>query len=289
MSARDTAIRVIEWAIAGSGPPPRGDLFRTEELGLPDGRLAEALGQLTSITAARLRLGSPPLGDPGPVGPGAALMAAALGVAHVPELVQYLLQAVPEAAGDADWVARHGIADRALGYLAGPLADEFRLVSPLTALLDRPVREQQAQAIAHVLRLIGRREARLALQLALAQPTASPEVRRWRGILLGNLRLQGDDGRRFVLEVYEAALIHHQAEVLEQVQAAWAVLQNPAASADESRLAEALSIAKWWEPLSALDRSESAALRGRRYLDPSYRKGIKLYRQTESLTRGSGA
>ena len=72
--------------------------------------------------------------------------------------------------------------------------------------------------------------------------------------LLGNLRLQSDDGREFVLDVYEAALIHHRTETIEQVRAAQAVLDNPAASADERRLEEALSIAKWWEPLSALDR-----------------------------------
>jgi hypothetical protein len=286
MSATETAIRVVEWAMAGSGPPPRGDPLDPEGLARPGDRLARALGQLTSITAARLRLGSPPLGDRGPVGPGGAILAAALGVAHAPELVKYLLRAVPEAAGDAEWVARHGITDRALGYLAEPLADEFRLVSPLTAVLDRPVREQQAQVIAHVVRLIGYREARLAILLALAQPTPSTEVRRWRGDLLGILRLQGDGGRAFVLDVYEAALIHHRAEVLEQIQAARSVLEDPVASADQKRLEQALTIAKWWETLSALDRSDSAGLRSRRYLDPSYRKGIMLYRRTERLTRG---
>src|ERR1700691_1728847 len=102
MSATETAIRVVEWAMAGSGPPPRGDPLDPEGLAHPGDRLARALGQLTSITAARLRLGSPPLGDRGPVGPGGAILAAALGVAHAPELVKYLLRAAPEADGDAE-------------------------------------------------------------------------------------------------------------------------------------------------------------------------------------------
>jgi hypothetical protein len=286
MSAIDTAVRVVEWAIAASGPPPRGDLFNTEGLARPSDRLTSALGQLASITAARLHLGFPPMGDPGPVGPGACLLAAALGVAQIPELAAFLLRAVPQPSGETDCVARHGIAGRALGYLAEPLADEFRLVSPLSAVLDRPVREQRAQAIAYTSRLIRHADGRVALQLALAQPSRSPEVRRWRRELLGVLRLQDAGGQDFVLDVYEAALIHHRDEALEQLRTARSVLESPAASADERRLDDALSIARWWEPLSALDRSDSAALRGRRYLDPCYRTGITLYRRTEKLTQG---
>src|SRR5205814_1348957 len=124
------------------------------------------------------------------------------------------------------------------------------------------------------------------LQRSLAQPSPSPEVRRWRQDLMGRLRLQDDAGRDFVLDVYEAALIHHRAEVLDQVYAARSVLENPVASADDRRLGEALSIAEWWEPLSALDRSNPSALRDRRYLDRCYRQGITLYRQTEKMTRG---
>src|SRR5258708_2161687 len=96
MSAIDTAIRVVEWAITESGSPPRGDLFNTDELARPGDRLTAAMGRLTSITAARLHLGSPPLGDRGPVGLGAGLLAAALGIAHIPELARDLLQAAPE-------------------------------------------------------------------------------------------------------------------------------------------------------------------------------------------------
>src|SRR5262249_9284699 len=156
----------------------------------------------TTITAARLHLGAPPLGDPGPVGPGAGLLAAALGVAHIPELAQHLLQAVPEPAGAAEWVARHAIAERAAGYLAQPLADEFLLASPLTAVLDRPVEGQQDQAIEHATRLIEHHDGHLALVRALAQPSSSPAVRRWRRDLLGRLRLRDDVGRDFVLDVY---------------------------------------------------------------------------------------
>jgi hypothetical protein len=286
MSAIDTAIRVVEWAIAGSGPPPRGDLVDTEGLGRLDDRITRALGNLASITAGRLRLRVPPLGDRGPVGPGASLLAAALGVAHVPELARFLLQAVPQPLGEADRVARHGIADRALAYLAPPIEDEFRLKSVLTAVLDRPAGEQRGEAIAYASRLIQRLDGRLLLERALARPTLSPEVRRWRRDLLGVLRLEDDGGQDFVLDVYEAALIDHRQESLDQVSEAQGVLDDPEASADSHRLDEALSIAGWWEPLSAVELSDSGALRDRRYLDTCYRTGINLYRATEKLTRG---
>jgi hypothetical protein len=301
MNAAESAARILDWAVAGSGPRPRGVLRDPETLLHPQGRLAEALGELARVTAARLRLGSPPLGDAGPIGPGAALLAAALGVAHLPELAQALVRSLlatengrgiaalaldllagkQEEIGPAEWVVRHGITGRALETVTGELADDFRRVSPLTALLDRPAPGQQAEALEVAHRLVAHPSGRLALTLALARPARDPEVLRWRKDLLESFLLE-PLGRDFVLDVYEAALVHHEAEWLGQVRSAGAVLTDPVASADDRRLNEALSAAAWWGPLSALARTDLDALRSRRYLGYRYREGLALHSSVKS-------
>ena len=57
MSATDTAIRVIDWALRQvAGPPPRGDLLNVQALIRPAEELKTALGRLAVVTAARQRL-----------------------------------------------------------------------------------------------------------------------------------------------------------------------------------------------------------------------------------------
>jgi hypothetical protein len=279
---------VLAWATAGDGPPPTGDLSQTEALARPEPALVEAAGHLATVTAARMRLGWPPLdgsvppGDPLPISLGVVVLAAAIGTRHVPELAALLLRIVEPAGTPVEWVARHGLVAPALGYLTADLADELRLRSPLTALLDRPVAHQTSQPLRVARSMLAHPRGRLALQLALARPTPDTVIRQWRRELLDRLRTDGATGVGFVLDVYEATLIHHSREALDQVAAARATLGD---EADDRRLEDALAVARWWGPLWALERShgDALALRRRRYFNPDYLKGVALYRVVQRL------
>jgi hypothetical protein len=212
--------------------------------------------------------------------------AVAVGARAAPELARLLLRAVPPAGAPAEWLARHGALAPAREYLPEALADDCLLLSPLTALLARPVEGHVGEAMAVARRFLAHPAGRLALQLQLARPTPDPAVLRWRQTLLDRLRLDGDAGADFVLDVYEAALVHHLPEVLAQARAARAVLYDPDAAGDDARLDAAQALADWWGPLAALERTHGAALRARPYLGYDYRAGIALYRLARRLTGG---
>jgi hypothetical protein len=118
MSATATAIRVLDWAAGGSGPPPIGDLKDPPGLLGPAPGLARAMGRLCALTCARLRWGAPPLGDERPLQLGSALLAAALGAAPQDQGdAVSLLDAVLPAVTPADWALRHGLVGTALPFL----------------------------------------------------------------------------------------------------------------------------------------------------------------------------
>jgi hypothetical protein len=107
MSATDTALQVIEWAMISQEArvaPPQGDLSEVEKLNRPSAHLVQAIAQLTSVTAARLRWEMPPLGDNRPIGVGNFFMAAALGTAN-PQLARTRLKTIPPSSCSGDWVA----------------------------------------------------------------------------------------------------------------------------------------------------------------------------------------
>src|SRR5262245_44438595 len=247
MSATDTAQRVIEWAIiGGNGVPPQGDVSITEQLAHPLAPLRDALAQLTALTAARLRFGTPPLGDNRPVGFGTLIIAAAIGVANNPKAAKFVMSAAPPTSAPVDWVARHGLVVHALRFLPDAIADDCRQASPLTAVLERPVEGQDSQAMMVIDTLLKHAAGRRSLTLHLAQPTGDVQVRQWRQSLLDRMRLTNQG---FVLDIYEATMISHQRETLDQVKAARAVIVDPIAASDERRLRDALSVAEWWGPL----------------------------------------
>jgi hypothetical protein len=278
MAALETALAVVEWALAGSGPPPRGHLRETQALARPDARLSRALGVLASVTAARLRFGSPPLGDTSPLGAGGAVLAAAIGSVHPPNMARVLADAIPPAHSAAEWLLRHGLLLRARPYIPPKLYEDLLPLSPLTALLDRPAAGQKSALMSLVERLLAHPAGRLSLQLTLAQPTSGRATRTWRTELLDRLRLGDPD---FVLDVYEAGMIHFRDALLAQVEQASAALQDPSVS--ENNLADALSIGEWWGPLSMIERSDPEALRARRHLGYDYRAGLALYRTVRRL------
>ncbi|MGK7875975.1 MAG: hypothetical protein AB4426_22565 [Xenococcaceae cyanobacterium] len=288
MSATDTALRVIEWAMLnpeGRESIPQGDLGATEKLANPSATLSQALEQLTAVTAARLGLEMPLLGDNRSLGVGGIVMAAAMGTTNL-ELARILLSAVSEPSSSGDWVARHGLIAPALRFLADEIADDYRERSPLTIVLNRPAAGQEGLAIDIALKLLEQPTARLSLILHLAKPTLDIKVRNWRSDLLERLRLASERERKFVLDVYEAMMIYHQQEALNQVKAAYAVMTDPKAASDEALLQDALSIASWWKPLWAIERADVDALRVRRYLSYTYREGIKLFQLSQKLSAG---
>jgi hypothetical protein len=290
MSAVDTASQVIEWALLdAAGPPPCGDLLDAGALARPDEPLKAALGRLAAVTAARLRLDSPVLGKGGQLGVGEVILAAALGALHLPVLAHTLLQAVPPVSYPIQWVTRHGLVVPALPFLSSDRTAELReaclRASPFTALLADPPHTQQGDLVKLALDLLEHPAGRRLLQLALAEPTPEPGIRRWRQELLERLRLAGETGREFVLDVYEAMLIHYPEQALQQLRTARVVLTD--ARAAEERLRDALAVAAWWQPLWALQRSHPEALRARRYLGYDYREGIALYRLAQRLTGGA--
>ena len=286
MSATDTALRVIEWAMRSQEKAetiPQGDLSDTEKLVAPGARLIAALKKLTVVTAARLRWSMPPLGDNRPMSRENLIMAAALGTTN-PQLVRTLLEAVPAPSCYGDWVVRYGLVTPALPFLKQEIADDCRELSPLTAILNRPTAGQETSTVSLALQLLKNPTSKLSLTLHLAQPTRDIEVRDWRTELLERLRLSEQS---FVLDVYEAAMIYHQQEAINQVKDAYGVLINPQAASDERRLRDALSVANWWKPLWAIERSQLNELRARRYLSYAYREGIKLFNLSKKMSVNS--
>lgn len=288
MTAVETATRVAEWAVVASGPPPSGDLSQAEELMEPGPALVEALGRLAATTGARLRIDSPALGRSPHVGPAAGVMAAAIGAMGIPRLAEALLLELPLVYHPAEWLVRHGLAIAAHPYSSSQVLELLRAASPLTALLEHPPQGRKSAADKVADRLLSDVGGRRLLRLTLAEPTSEVAVRNWRASLLDRLRLDEEVGRPFVLDVYESALVFHSQEHLRQVAAARAVLSDALASQDDERLADAHSVAGYWGPLAALDRSNLELLRARRYLGYEYREGLALHLLSQRL-RGVAA
>lgn len=291
MSAIDTATRILNWAItapSGKGQsPPRGGFLGIEQLADPPPMLRDALGQLTIVTAARLRFDTPLLQDTSPIGLGALVLAVTIGVAYNPELAQFLLQAIPdESIAPVEWVTRYGLVTPALRFLPEAIAKECRLASPLTSALSYPVAGQENQALIVIRRLIASKVERAALTQYLAQPSDDVAVRQWRREVFNRLRLGTETDLAFVLDVYESMMIHHSTAAIAQVRASQAVLTRANATRDDRQLNDALSVANYWQPLWAIERSHNEALRLRRYLGYDYRQGLNLYRLSQRLTGG---
>jgi hypothetical protein len=111
---------VLEWARQPDGIPPDGSLAGVA--GVPaDTTAAAALRELTRSVAARIGAGQPAFGDPSPIGPGALLLATAIGgrLRHDVAARLAALVAPPpldrsSQAGWADALARHAVAGPAL-------------------------------------------------------------------------------------------------------------------------------------------------------------------------------
>lgn len=120
---------------ANVAPPfvPSGPLSSPRSLATPSPATLALLGEMVRDAAARLGAGSPPFGDPGPIGLGALFLAAAVGGRWQPEAAQIVAEAlrppaparpVPAPGAWADAMARHAVVAPVLGHASALAADE---------------------------------------------------------------------------------------------------------------------------------------------------------------------
>ncbi|MDJ0837764.1 MAG: hypothetical protein QNK37_14710 [Acidobacteriota bacterium] len=291
MSARDTVIRVLQWAVlAEGGPPPSGSAGNPMTLAQPDETLKARFGELIRTASARHRLDTPVLGDPKPPGIHGLLLALALANLRQPQLVLHLLAGVPEAHTPTEMMARHALAAPALPYIprkgsdeAPDLAEEFLSLSPLTALFHMPIPGAEHQIYDLTRTWLQHPQGRRMLCDQLAQPLDDPRVLAWRHQLLERLRTGGRED--FVLDVFQHKMIYFTPETLDEINAAEAVIGNPLSP--EPELRRALAIARFWGPMHAICRADPDAPRARTYLGYRYLRGIELHQLARRFQGGA--
>ncbi len=307
MTATETAVKVLNWAAFGSGPPPTGELNGISALRQRPSVLTDAMAILASHAGARLGWGAPPLGDARRPGLGTALMALALGVSQQhPDVAAALLEAVPNAAAASELALRHGLVSQLLPHLprtAAPLpevetakqdgqsrpakvltGEDWLRLSPLTALLDAPPEIMRDELVGLSSRLAESSPGRRWLVAAMAEPVDDIEIRAWRRELLGRLRTAGSEGRDLVMDVYEANAVHYGEQASAQIRWALAKLAERYAVEEDPELNDALSIAAWWRPLWEIRRDYPEALRARIHLGYDYLEGLQLSHYAERMT-----
>jgi hypothetical protein len=288
MKLLDAVAAYLDWAMAPAGPPPCATPRHLLGLLRPGKDVRTAAAELAAVEAARLRMGTPPLGDDTPAGPGGLWLAAALclrdqeavasEVAHACPALQDTASAPAASVAAWDLLLRHAVVGPALSApsreafaLSAVLADELRAASPLTAVLERPWRGGDDVALAHLRWLRDRPDGRRLLVASLSVPIWPVHAERerpvlaWRARLLARLATGDHEERTFVLDVYETALVHHGARFLDQVDWARTALVSPE-SPDES-LATALDVARWWQPLVRLRRTWPVEIEARHEID----------------------
>jgi hypothetical protein len=285
-NAETTARRVLEWAAQPPDPAggalPSGSLRSAAALAAPTAATITALAALVRRTGARIGTGSPAFGDRSPAGPGAILLAAAIGGRAQAAPARLLAEAVRPprlgATGWADALARHAVLQPALSQLtpddgsAESLVELLLRCSPLTAVLHRPpavalAEGATANEVAAVTSLLTRPRGVDVLQATLSRFSADPAVLAWRTELLTRL---GVDRPVFVLDTYLTARLRHGPEwdeALARARRAFSLVSGP----DELCIATA----RYWLPLSRLCRSHPVLLR-ERPLMTGYQEALRL-------------
>jgi hypothetical protein len=288
MNAETTARRVLEWAAnPDAAALPSGPLRSATALGDPAAATVAALTELVRRHAARAGAGNPPFGDRSAIGPGAILLAAAIGGRGQPDLARLLAEAVrPPRVGSTGWadaLARHAVLAPAFPLLtdgpqaaadadaadadaeddaprAEPLAETALRCSPLTAVLHRPPARAletgaTATEVATARGLMARPHGVDVLQAALSAVPTDPAVLAWRRELL--MRLAVDDPV-FVVDTYVAARLRHGGQWDAAVGAARRAFAGLGAPDPLS-----METLRYWLPLSRLRRSHPDLLRQR--------------------------
>lgn len=291
MTAADTALRVLIWAMADAvgrplAPAPTGDLTAAGELADPDPAQRTAISDLTTITAARLRLTRPAFGDPRPLPPDVLLMAAAVGAREHPVAAEILGAVAPAIVAD-DLLVRHGLVRAVLAGVdpaarprppqprpaerrADPAVPEGLIValtdaSPLTGVLGQPANPHRCEQLIDDV-LLDDARGRNLLTLAWSVPPVEDAASQWRGTVLASLTRTHPD---LVLDVYETAMASHRRGHLARVAAARTHLAS-------GYLRAAAATARWWQALAQMERSRPQRLSTRAALT-GYRPGTDLY------------
>ncbi|MFI9151299.1 hypothetical protein [Streptomyces sp. NPDC053367] len=267
-------VRTLHWAItdpAAEGPAP---------VPPAPGDPVLLLERLARVTAARLRLSDPPLGDPGPAGPEPLLIAAAVVLREDPDAARTALDGAREPSSVREVMARHGLVGHALASAPpdDPLRTELLRTSPLTALFDRPPPGGEERCAQLLDRLLAHPEGRRVAVDALAAPPGSPDTARWRASLLRRFRFTPGE-RAVVYDVYETALLRHADSYHRHTDRVRELLRDsPARLLDDDTGGRwARATLEWWEPLAVLARRHPEELRRRRMLQ-GYRAGVTLQR-----------
>lgn len=270
MSATDTAMRVLVWALSDAvGPPPTGDLEGAGELADPPADVRDAGIRLALVTAARLRLDEPPLADPRPVSCGVVIAAAAIG-SRGSAAAATMMRTLSPPWSAYDQAAMHGITTAVAKRAPdAALLAVLRDASPLTALLDCPGPGGSDWCDQLLDEMLRHPDGRNVATLAFAAAPESDEQSRWRGEVLNEM-LSVPENRDWVLDVYEAAMSWHARGHLDRARQAYRLLRA------SPTVAEAAPTALWWQALARLDRTNPELLRERAGLT-GYRIGIRLY------------
>lgn len=274
MTAADTALRILCWAATDvHAAIPEGDLTDAVRLAEPDRDTLRSIGRLASVTAARLRLAAPLLGDQRPPGLTPAVVAAAIGAFRHGDQTRTVLGAVRAPTRAADLLALHGLVAPSADRLP-ELGDQLRDLSPLTGVLDRPGPRTAAACETLLDRMVEDPAARTMLVSRFAAPPDTPAQSRWRGECLAYLRHEVPD---FVVDVYVTAWRHFGDEHELRARTAWRHVLGPG-SAEPAR-----PTALWWRALAELESAEPRRLHGLTALDRR-RVGTNLYRRLEGDT-----
>ncbi|MFE9448066.1 hypothetical protein [Streptomyces sp. NPDC006739] len=303
MNALTTALRVLRWAVEGRGLPPGGPLQHTLDLVDPGTEAATALAELIRRYAARHGAGRPPLGDPGPAGPGAVLLAAAIGGRMDPESACAVAEALPppvlteRSDGWCDAIARHtvvapflngvapfegrpaprgaaGVAHDEAGAKELRIAEVLLDASPLTAVLYRPADGRLSRGATAAVRtaalLLTRPGGRRLLCDRLAAWDGHAPVLDWRSQLLSRL---ATDHPEVVLDTYLAARLRYGEEWDQRISAA---RRRLAARSLPDELT--LATVRFWAPLADLARRHPH-LPATRPLLAGHRPAVELVRR----------
>ena len=194
--------------------------------------LRRALQELTRATAARLGAGRPALGDPGTVGPGGILLAAALGGRERAAEAARLAALIPAPAlgpsattGWLEALARHAVVGAAV-TADDPVSRACLDASPLSNVLVHPAEGQSERAVDTAVGLLARPRGPGVLTAVLSAPATVPEVLSWRGRLLSRLARSHSPA---VAGVYAAALLQHGTEWRHQLRSAALALETSVA------------------------------------------------------------
>lgn len=185
--------------------------------------------------------------------------------------------------------------------MSARLRDLLVARSPLTRLLDHPVGVGEPGAEGDpgcedtLELLLDRPDGRRIVTAVLAAPPTSAAQARWRGDLLDARRIRDP---RFVLDVYEFALLAHREEHLDLIAAAERGLRAPLPQARDAH-----ALAAYWNAMAAIDRDHArrtGRARGsrpggaagrvsptdlgrRRHLPIDYRAGVRLVGRARAI------